>query len=90
MTAENPDHLDTRRWLAKARSRLRVPATHRDTSKWTVEDFKLAWLLRDQFTRAELLAILEIACGKRYDNRKGIDKFLGMMQKHIDGSGDQR
>jgi len=86
MTAENPDHLDTRRWLAKTR---RILTLNIQAQRWSVQDFKLAWLLRDQFTRAELLAILEIACGKRYDNRKGIDKFLGMMQKHIDGLGDQ-
>lgn len=86
MTAENPDHLDTRRWLATARKWLRADAR---SHRWTVEDFKLAWLLRDQFTRAELLVILEIASGKRYDNRKGIDKFLGMMARHIDGLGDQ-
>lgn len=87
MTAENPDHLDTSRWMIGARRWLSGKSAIRH--RWTVEDFKLAWLLRDQFTRAELLAILEIACGKRYDNRKGIDKFLGMMQKHIDGLGDQ-
>lgn len=86
MTAENPDHLDTRRWLQKARKWLAYEVSPR--KRWTIEDFKLAWLLRDQFTRSELLAILEIACGKRYDNRKGIDTFLTMMQKHIDGLGE--
>lgn len=87
MTIENPDAIDTRRWLVKARRWLAM--RHGSDRKWTVEDFKLSWLLRDQFTCAELLAILEIASGKRYDNRKGIDKFLGMMARHIDGLGDQ-
>ena len=88
MTAENPDHIDTKKWLARLRTRLRVPATNRDIRKWTTLDFKLAWILREQLSKEELLAVLDVATNKRFDNRKGIDKFLEMMAHYIDGMGD--
>jgi hypothetical protein len=85
MTAENPNDIDTREWLARAHRRLQGPARPRD---WKVDDLKLALMLRDKFTRAELLALLDIASGARFDARKGIEDFLRIMAAHIDGMED--
>jgi len=85
MTLANPDHIDAKKWLTKARRRLQVPPTNRDLRKWTMLDFKLAWTLRLSLNREELLGILEIATNKRFDTRKDIDVFLSMMANHIDG-----
>jgi len=87
MTAENPNDIDTRKWLARARKRLAGPNRPRD---WKVDDLKLALVLRDQFTRAELLTLLDIASGSRFDNRKGIENFLRIMAAHIDGVEDEK
>jgi len=85
MTAENPDAIDAKKWLARLRKRLAIPAGPR---AYTVMDFKLAWVLREQLSKEELLAVLDIATNKRFDSRKGIDKFLEMMAHYIDGMGD--
>jgi len=85
MTAENPDAIDAKKWLARLRKRLAIPAGPR---AYTVMDFKLAWVLREQLSKEELLAVLDTATNKRFDNRKGIDKFLEMMANYIDGMGD--
>jgi len=87
MTAENPNDIDTRRWLARARKRLASPNKPRD---WKVDDLKLALVLRDQFMRTELLTLLDIASGARFDNRKGIEDFLRIMAAHINGMEDEK
>lgn len=87
MTAENPNDIDTRKWLARARKRLAGPNRPRD---WKVDDLKLALVLRDRFTRDELLAVLDIAAGARFDSRKGIEDFLRILAAHIDGMEDEK
>lgn len=87
MTAENPNDIDTRKWLARAHKRLTGPPRPRD---WKVDDLKLALVLRDRFTRAELLTLLDIASGARFDNRVGIEDFLRIMAAHIDGMEDEK
>lgn len=86
MTAtRDPNALDARAWLIDAKRKLSLPAKPR---AWTVDDFKVAWLLRDQFTRAELLGVLDVACDRRFDRKAGIDKFLDMMRLYVDGLGE--
>ena len=82
MTLANPDHIDGKKWVARTKKKLAIPAGPR---AYTILDFKLSWIFRDQFTREELLSILEIAANKRFDNRKDIEVFLSMMANHIDG-----
>lgn len=79
--------IDTRQWLARARKKLAVAPNPR---AWTVDDLKLALVLRAQLTRDECLEILEIASGKRFDNRRGIEDFLRIMAAHIDSMGDAK
>jgi hypothetical protein len=92
MTAENPNDLDARKWVANRKRDLRQPVPGFKTAghphRWTIEDFKLVSLFRDKFSRDELLQVLEIACRPRYDRRKDIGVFLEMMQRYIDGMGE--
>lgn len=86
MTANrDPSALDARAWLIDAKRKLSQPAKPR---AWTVDDFKVAWLLRDQFTRDELLGVLDVACDRRFDRKAGIDKFLDMLKLYVDGLGE--
>lgn len=85
MKASDTDAIDAKKWLARLRKRIAIPAGPR---AYTVMDFKLAWVLREQLTKEELLSVLDIATNNRFDNRKGIDKFLEMMAHYIDGMGD--
>lgn len=87
MTAADPNQIDSGAWVRKARRRLQAPAQPRD---WKVEDLKLLLVFRDRFTRDELLAVLDIATGKRFDNRAGIEDFLRILAAHIDSMGDAR
>lgn len=85
MTAENPEIIDTERWLQRARARIRRGDPPR---AWKVEDFKLVLLLADRFTRAELLEILDLSTGKRFDGRTGIETFHRLLAERIDARGD--
>lgn len=84
MTAADPNQIDSGAWVRRARKRLAGPAKPRD---WKVEDLKLLLVFRDRFTRDELLAVLDIASGKRFDNRAGIENFLRILAAHIDTMG---
>lgn len=87
MTASDPNQIDSGAWVRRARKRLAGPARPRD---WKVDDLKLALVLRDRFTRTELLALLDIAAGARFDSRKGIEDFLRILAAHIDGMEDEK
>lgn len=87
MTAADPNQIDSGDWVRRARRRLQGPAKPRD---WKVEDLKLLLVFRDRFTRDELLAVLDIATGKRFDNRAGIEVFLRILASHIDSMGDAK
>lgn len=87
MTAADPNQIDSGAWIRRARQRLAGTPNPRD---WKVEDLKLLLMFRDRFTRDELLAVLDIAAGKRFDNRAGIEDFLRILAAHIDTMGETR